>query len=575
MSPVYHMAVRCVVLTIVLGSGFSRLAMGADVERPRLMVLVVFDQLRGDYLARWESHFSDGGFRRLQNEGAWFQNCHYPYAGTLTGAGHASLLTGCSPVKHGIVSNEWFDRTLGKSVNCVYSLRHERVPSVADAAQQLLSPAKDSGKVSPQQMMSPSFSDVLKDGPDSKSRVVALSLKDRSAALPGGHRPDACYWLDAETGEFITSTYYRDELHPWVAEFNRSRVIDQWFGQEWTRARQDIDYQRVIGPDDMVGEGSGVKQGRVFPHAMNGGLAKPGPASYKAVYTSPFGNELLLALAKRAVDAEELGRRDAPDLLTISFSSNDAIGHSWGPDSQEVFDVTLRSDQIVKELLDYLDAKVGKGRYMLALTADHGVCSVPEVAAAQGKDAGRLSSTVILKGANEYLSKKFGGKADEKTRWVQLISNNWCYLHPATIAEHRVKQEDVELALGEWLVKQHGISRTFSRQHLRAETSSDDPQEQAVLRSFYPERCGDVLIVMQPNWLLGDSTTGTTHGSPHSYDSHVPLLFFGPQVAAKRHTEKVSPLSIAATFAKALNIAVPGDSQTPVPAGLFMDESAK
>lgn len=565
MRLVHRVVLQSTVLTLLSLSGPVPLATGADAERPRLVVLVVFDQLRGDYLTRWESHFGEGGFRRLQNDGAWFQNCHYPYAGTLTGAGHASLLTGCNPVKHGIIGNEWFDRGMRKSVNCVYSLRSERVPSVADAAQQLLSPAQDSGKVSPDQMLSPSLGDVLKGGAETKSRVVALSLKDRSAVLPGGHQPDACYWLDVETGEFITSTYYREELHPWVAEFNRSRIIDKWFDQEWTRSRLDVDYQRVIGPDDVIGESSGMKQGRVFPHAMNGGLTKPGPASFKAVYSSPFGNELLLALAKRAVEAEELGQREDPDLLTISFSSNDAVGHNWGPDSQEVFDVTLRSDRIVKELLDYLDTKVGRGKYMLALSADHGVCSVPEVAAVQGKDAGRLSSTMLLKAANEYLAKKFGGN----TRWVDLISNHWCYLRPDTIAEYRLKQEDVELALCEWLKEQSGVSRGFSGQQLRRGVSSNDLQGQAVLRSFFPDRCGDVLIVTKPNWLLGDSTTGTTHGSPHSYDSHVPLLFFGPGVVAKRHRERVSPLCIAATFARVLGISPPTDSQTPVPEGIF------
>lgn len=530
-------------------------------------MLVVFDQMRGDYLSRWAPHFGEGGFRRLQSEGAWFQNCHYPYSGTITGAGHASLLTGCSPAKHGIVANDWYDRATGTSVNCVASIRYERVPALPAGESR---PGKrDPGKVSPELLKAAAFGDVLKDATGGKARIVAISFKDRSAILPAGRKPDACYWFDTDSGTFVTSTYYGDHLHPWVEEFNRERAAEKWFDKEWTRYREDLDYEAIAGPDDVPGEGSGSKQGRTFPHPMKGGLDKPGPASNQALYNSPFGNDMLLALAKRAVDAEKLGTRDTPDMLTISFSSNDAIGHTWGPDSQEVFDVTLRSDKIVRDLLSFLDERVGKGRYLLALSADHGVCSIPEVALAHGKDAGRVSGTAIRRGADEFLEAEFGGGGNEKPRWIAALANHWMILDRASLRDHGVTLPQAEFALADWLRKQPGVYGAFTAAQLARGIAADDAQGQRVLRSFDPERSGDVLVVLKPNWLLGDYTTGTTHGSPWGYDSHVPLLVFGPGVAAGTRHDRVSPTTIAAIFAKSLGMAPPVDSDTPVPDGLF------
>ena len=365
----------------------------AAAEKPaspvRLAVLVVFDQMRGDYLQRWDELYGDDGFHRLERDGVWFQNCNYPYAGTVTGAGHASLATGTSGYKHGIIFNDWYDRKEGADVNCATHVRYQRVPAAP-----IKEPAVKGAKVekprpggTPERMLAPTLADALKAATGGKAKVVSLSMKDRSAALPGGQRPDACYWFDSTDGNFVTSTYYRDAIHPWVADYNSTKPADAWFGKEWTRLRPNLDYEKYSGPDDVVGEDVGYGEGRTFPHPLDGGLKMPGQKYYNAVYTSPFGNDILLGLVKRAIDAEKLGKHDVPDLLCVSFSSNDSIGHNWGPDSQEVLDVTLRSDLIVKELLQVLDAKVGKGNYMLALSADHGVCPLPEVAAKQGKDA--------------------------------------------------------------------------------------------------------------------------------------------------------------------------------------------
>ena len=297
----------------------------------KLAVLVVFDQLRGDYLSRWDRLFGPDGFHRIEKEGVWFTNCHYPYAYTVTGAGHASLTTGTWPSEHGIIGNEWFDRATGDEAGCVAVGRYTRVPPKpgAEASRtSVTSLAKTS--VSPERLLVPNVADALKDATGGNGKVVSLSFKDRSAVLPGGKRPDACYWFDTSAGIFVTSTYYREKPHAWVDAFNKSRIADKWFSMNWDRLRTDVDYESLSGPDDVIGEGRGQAQGRTFPHPMHGGDSKPGSRYNQALYNSPFGNELLCSLAAWAVDAENLGNGDAPDLLCLSFSCNDTIGHIWG-----------------------------------------------------------------------------------------------------------------------------------------------------------------------------------------------------------------------------------------------------
>jgi hypothetical protein len=533
----------------------------------KLAVLVVFDQMRGDYLTRWDDLFGDGGFHRLEKEGAWYQNCHYPYAHTVTGAGHASFLTGCTPMTHGIVANDWYDRTASEEVYCATSLRYRRVPSLLENEGES-KPGKAKPAGAPDRLLAPTLGEALKEATAGKGRVVALSLKDRSCVLPGGRKADACYWFDTNSGTFVTSTYYRDQLHPWVEEFNGTRPGDRWFAKDWTRLRADIDYERYSGPDEQAGEGKGVRQGRVFPHPMNGGLSKPGKLSYEALYNSPFGNEMLLDLAKRAIDAEELGKHETPDLLSVSFSCNDPIGHCWGPDSQEVLDVTLRSDLIVKELLTTLDAKVGKGRYTLVLTADHGVCPLPEVIRKQGKEADRILPGELARDAEEFLDATYdGGKG--QVRWLDDFVYPWMYLNQRALQKRGLKQSEVEETLAAWLRKRPGIQTTYTRTQLLNGVPADDAVGQAVRRSFHPDRSGDVTIVVKPYYQITPLLTGTGHGTPHPYDTHVPLIVFGPEVQPGIRKDKIVPQTTAAILARALGIKPPAKAEFAAPEGLF------
>jgi hypothetical protein len=540
----------------------------SKAETPRLLVLVFFDQLRGDYLTRWDALFGEGGFHRLEKDGAWFPNCHYPYSDTVTAVGHASVATSCSPRTHGIIGNDWYDRAAGASVYCVSSERYQRVPPDALRVKTETDKKKTKG-LSPERLLAPTLGDALKEATGGKGRVVSLSLKDRSAVLPGGQRPDACYWMDLTNGQFVTSTYYRDALHPWVAEFNRSGVIDAWVGKKWTRLREQLDYEKHSGPDDAAGEGT-LLFTRTFPHALgNGGVLNAKTAYYGALYNSPFGNNVLLALARRAIEAEKLGQHDQADLLCLSFSSNDAIGHCWGPDSQEVLDVTLRTDAIIKELLATLDRQVGKGRYVLVLTADHGVCPLPEAARRRGEAALRIDPTALLKKASAYLCERFQVPAED-TRWLETSEGPWLYLNRGLLSRHHLKQSEVETALANWLAKQPGILRTYTRSQLLAGIAAEDAIGQSVLRSFFPAHSGDVCLIVKANHLLTTWLTGTNHGTPHPYDTHVPLLVYGAGVRPGVRREALTPLAAAVILARAVGIKPPAKAEAKLPADLFL-----
>jgi len=544
-------------------------------ENPRFAVLVVFDQMRGDYLSRWQSLFDENGFRRLMKRGAWFENCHYPYAHTVTGPGHASMMTGCSPEKHGIVGNEWFDRFAGKEVGCVATDRYENVPASSKSISKTNKSTDNWRSASPERLLMPTVGDLLKEKTGGKGRVVSLSFKDRSAILPAGHHPDSCYWFDALKGSFVTSTYYRDRLEPWVEEFNHGKPADNWFGHDWLRLRPELDYSTYSGPDDVKAEGIGIFQGRAFPHPLTGGYTKVGPLYYQALYNSPFGNELLLDLAKRAIDSLELGKHNETDLLCLSFSSNDPIGHCWGPDSQEVMDVTLRSDRIIADLLSYLDAKVGKDRYVVALTADHGIGPLPELMAKQGEPAGRVDPTVLSKEAEKFLEQSFGKDGEEKMRWVLDSVYPWIYLNRELILEQGLEEADLEDALVRWIKEQPGFLTAYGRTQILRGLPKGDAIGAKVRRSFYADRSGDVEVVLKPYYLCTSRLTGTHHGTPHSYDTHVPLLVYGSGIKSGTHKEAVTPQAVAAILSRALNISPPEGAEAPVPEELFKSSTVK
>jgi hypothetical protein len=414
-------------------------------------------------------------------------------------------------------------------------------------------------------MLVPAFADALKEATGGKAKVVAVSLKDRSAVLPGGHRPDACYWFDDRTGTFITSTYYRDRPHAWVTEYNHTKPADRWFTSQWTKVRGDLNYEKHSGPDDVSAEGTGIvrKQGRTFPHPMNAGLKQPGRDYYDTVTCTPFGNDLLLDFALRGLEAENLGAGEVPDFLSVSFSSNDLLGHYYGPDSQEVLDVTLRSDLIVRDLLNALDRKVGKGKYYVALSADHGICPLPEVSAARGVEAERLQLATVLAGAAAFLNRTFGAPGG-KDVWIESQAFPWVYLNAKLLAARGLAAGDVAETLAAYLRQQKGIQAVYTIAQIE-----NGPTEDAVLRSirkaYCPERCGDLAVVNKPYYQLTTYATGTSHGTPHPYDTHVPLVLAGPGVPAGRCDEPVTPQAVVPFLAWAARVAPPATTEAPLP----------
>ncbi|MFQ3652588.1 MAG: alkaline phosphatase family protein, partial [Gemmataceae bacterium] len=356
------------IVGLVLGCSLLVQASAAKPARPKLAIFICFDQMRGDFLERWRDLYSKDGLRRLTDEGAWFTNCHYPFAMTMTGPGHATCATGCSPDVHGIAANEWYDRTARREQYCAGSIRYSQVPPATPSSsgdKDKLPSSKTYG-IAAETLLAPTLGDALKAATGSKGKVVALSLKDRGAVLPAGKKADAVYWVDKE-GRFVTSTYYRDRVHGWVEEINQSTLRLSWLNTQWDKLRRDLDYEKFSGPDEAKGEGKGAFQGVSFPHPFDGGPKKLLNVYYAALANSPQGNEYLLEVTKRAILAEKLGQRDEPDFLSVSFSSNDLVGHCWGPDSQEVLDITLRSDRIIRDLLLFLDKTVGKDNYIIAL----------------------------------------------------------------------------------------------------------------------------------------------------------------------------------------------------------------
>jgi hypothetical protein len=569
----------------------------ASAPKVRLAVLLVFDQLRGDFLERWEPLWGPDGFRRLQQEGAWFIHCHYPYGVTTTGPGHASILTGTCPDRHGIVNNNWYEG--GEEVYCATSPRYRLVPAIQEDNESGEGAPTAVGKKrvpqagTPERLLAETVGDVLR-ATYPQAKIFGLSLKDRSAILPVGRRPDGAFWF---TRRMVTSTYYAERLPEWVEAVERRQVAQRWFGKSWERLREDVDYVRWSGPDDQEGEGVGVRvtaakdpargwsQGRTFPHPFHPPQRlQPGREYYEALANSPFGNDLLAEVTKACISAERLGNDEIPDLLVVSFSSNDLVGHTWGPDSQEVLDITLRSDRLVADLLKFLDTQVGRGKYLVALTADHGICPLPEVSRQRQIYAQRVNVRRLLEQTQEHLSRVYGidqAKVDASPKgvnWFEAVSLPWLYLNPRLVAATGKSREEVSQEAARFLGQQSDVHRALTRSELVKGFPPTDPVGQRMARSFHPQRCGDIAVVLKPYCLPRSSnpatpSTGTTHGAPFSYDTHVPLLVYGPGIVGGVRHEATTPQAIAAIFSHYLGLRPPRQAEFPLPKTLTLLQS--
>lgn len=538
-----------------------------------IVVVMVFDQMRGDFPQRWKGLFDAGGFARIERDGVWYANAHLPYSCSATGPGHASIGTGLPPSAHGIIENEWYDRKRGGLVLSVTPDRPSpRVPTRSDGL---------TIGFAPDQLLADGLGDHLKrDRPD--SRVFSLALKDRAAVLMGGKKPDGVYAFDTDVGEFHTAGRYRDTPHPWVTEFNKRGHADKWFSKQWERLKPEDVFTAGVGPDDAPGEtqyvrdvgGGLVGYGSTFPHPLNiDGRKEPTKRYYERLEASPFGNELLAELAWECVLKEGLGANGHTDLLFLGFSANDTVGHKWGPDSHEVLDCTLRADKLVAGTIDALNDRFGPGRWTLIVTADHGVCPLPERWVKERPDAERFDPRVELdaESVGQMLNEKFGEIGPRPTEWFADGGRSHyphIYLNHAAVEKHGVKVSDVASALAKWVANRPHIEAAFTREQLLGKPSID-PLTRRCQWGYHPDRGGDVYVIPKPYCLpMGVASLGTSHGTPHEYDTHVPLFAVGASVPKLgKRDEAMNSLILGQIICKALGVTPPAALPEKLPAG--------
>lgn len=529
----------------------------APQARPALVVVLSIDQFRGDYLTHFRPYFGPDGFNRLMS-GAMFADCHHLHSYTKTGPGHASLLTGVHADVHGIIANDWRDRNTFNPVSCVGDDHEQVVGLPASATPRLPGVNNPYMGRSPRNLLADTIGDELKAQPGSRSRVYGVAGKDRAAILMSGHRADHAFFMEA--GRMISSTYYGPTLPAWAQRWNDARKADAYFGRTWERLLPVAEYDKTQGPDDMEGEDDkSGRLGRVFPKKITGGLTAPGPDFYSALENTPYDNELVVDFAEALITEEKLGgREDTTDLLCLGFSANDHIGHLWGPDSHEVMDVTLCTDRLIAAFLRFLDERVGQGRYLVVLTADHGSCPTPEHihAAHPETPAGRLDNALISATAEAALNRAFGPLADGG-KWT-LRDDSWLLVLPAALREKSVDAERARQVAAEGVRSLDFIRASYTRGQLEQAAVNDDLGRAALL-SFNRERSGDVFFQTVPYYF--SRATGSNHGSPYDYDSHVPLVWFGGAIKPGVHAERVGVQDLAPTLARLLDLPAPERSR--------------
>ena len=537
------MSLQRLVLAVVLVSGSlcsTRFAHGE--ERPKLVVVVSVDQLCQEYLQRFGANLNDQGFYRMvEKQGAHYANCHHSHAFTHTGPGHSGQMTGAHPNMHGIIGNIWFDRASGKNLYCV-----------ADPAETTIGATDIQGPCSPKNMLATTVGDMLKLSTDRQGKVFGVALKDRAAILMTGRLADAAYWFEEREGVWVTSSYYRQDrdLPGYIRAFNTNHYADRFAGQEWKLLYDDACYHHDE-PDDYAAENPPSELGRTFPHK----LAPAGKTLYAQLRSTPMGNDMTLDVAREVIVHEQLGEDAIPDLLCVNLSSNDYAGHAYGPHSLEVEDITYRTDLQLRAFHDWLADHLQHQNFVLIVTSDHGVCPLPELMKEKGLIAGRdplgNDSEVAVK-LEAVLRDKLALEKMPVSKLVQFVEPNQVYFDHSTLAGEELRAARV--LTRDWLISQPGVFCAATYDELLSGRVGG-PFGDALVKSFHPHRSGDVLWIFDPYFISGDK--GTTHGSPWSYDTHVPLLLVGQGIAPGKHHERVCPAAIAPTVAELLGIEAP------------------
>jgi predicted AlkP superfamily pyrophosphatase or phosphodiesterase len=507
-------------------------------ERPKLVVGIVVDQMRYDYLYKYWAKYGEKGFKRLLKEGYSFENTHYNYVPTYTGPGHASIFTGSTPAFHGIIGNDWFVRATNKAI---YVTEDKSVKTVGSDSHE--------GEMSPRNLLATTITDELRLFSNQKSRVIGIAIKDRGAILPAGHAANSAYWYDRKTGNWITSSYYMQQLPDWVNKFNSQRLPSTYLAKSWETILP-IEQYTASTADDMSFELAFDNELKpVFPHHLP--KINEGKKTYELLVRTPFGNSFTTDFAIEALKNEKLGKGEFTDFLTLSFSSNDYVGHQFGPNSIEVEDTYLRLDKEMERLLAFIDEIYKKENVLLFLSADHGAAHNPTYLKSLGVPSGLLNLSCIDSLKN-HLNKVYG-----KEQWVSYYENQQVYLNHTLIQQKGIHLLEVQLKAAQYLRKFEGISQVIEADALSS--FKGNPVIEKIQLGYYQKRSGDVLILLEPGWMDEPfvSKGGTSHGSPYNYDTHVPLLWYGWKIAPGKSNEEVSVTDIAPTLASLLRINEP------------------
>ena len=504
--------------------------------KPKLVVGIVIDQMRYDYLFRFGEDYSEDGFKRLLREGFLFENANYDYVPTYTAPGHACIYSGTTPSVNGIIANDWYDRQQGKSINCV-----------GDTAAMPVGTTSISGKMSPKNLLSTTITDELRVASNFRSKVIGIALKDRGAILPAGHSANAAYWHDSYSNNWITSTYYMNELPGWVKAFNERKLADSLLANPWTPLLPMEAYDESTS-DDTPYEGLFKNETRpVFPHD----LPSISKLDEELIRRTPQGNTFTSLFAQAAIEGENLGRGEQTDFLALSFSSTDYVGHMYGTNAIEVQDTYVRFDRDLASFLNYLDSAIGKNNYLLFLTADHGAASNPVYNHDHNLPGEDFDADTMIRSLKTFLSAQYG---DEN--FLSHTGARQIYLNRKLIDEKKINAKEMRDKCVRFVKNFRGVAEAASSDELQRDLRRDGIFS-FFQKGYNDQRSADILIELNPGWIDWYSKTGTTHGSSYSYDTHVPLIFFGTSIVAGSSNAAVSIADIAPTIAALLSIESP------------------
>jgi len=528
-----------IVLFVLMMPAFFVTKAQTVTPRPKLVVGIIIDQMRYDYLYKFESLYGENGFKKLMNEGTNFKFAHFNYVPTYTGPGHTSIYTGTTPYYHGIIGNSWFDKKTKKMVYCV-----------EDKSVNTLGADDKNGQMSPRRLLSTTITDQLKLSTNGRSKVISISLKDRAAIMIGGHMADAAYWYDSKTGNFITSTYYMKELPGWVTNFNNKKLADKYSAGDWKLSFPIEKYKQTL-PDEAGYEEDVFSEGKTsFPHSFKNVPAKD---KYGVLRYTPFANDLQFDFVKSAFKNEKLGQHQDTDFLAISFCASDYVGHAYGPNSVEVEDLYVKIDSLIADMINLLDKKLGKGNYLMFLSADHAVAESPDFLKEKKMPGGWFNPHIVRDSLENFTARKYG-----RPELIESFSNSQIFFNRRVIKEQHLELSNLENVYAQYLRETFPeIKEIFKRDDLEKEIAGRT-NPNLLLNGFNPVRSGDVIFGLRPGFIFArGGQDATSHGTLYSYDTHVPLIFYGWNIPRQTINKPVYIVDIAPTIADMLKIQEP------------------